>query len=121
MAEQRVANVGHHAFADPHDEVEAHGRAQRQHHDDRQHGEEVFVDEGRVVGGEAVVDDAAHGDRNRQRGTGGGQKCDQRQDHLAPIGAEEGREAQEGAEVPALRAAPGLVFIGVAHDRCSSR
>ena len=120
MAENGVADVCHHALADPHHEVEAQCRAHRQHHDDRQHGEEILVDEQRILGGEAVVDDAAHRHRHGQRGAGCRQQGDQREQHLLPIGPQEGREAEEGTEIPALGAPPRLVFVGIAHEPCSS-
>ena len=121
MAEDPVADVGHHTLADPDHEIEAQCRAQRQHRNHRQHGEEVLVDQRGIGGREAMVDDAPDGQWQDQRRCRRGQERKQRQYHLTPIGAHEGCQAEEGAQIAALGPPPGLVFVDVAHKRPSSR
>ena len=82
----RAADVGHHALADPADQVEAQARERRKHERGQQQEQEVAIDGGRVGGAEALVDDVLQRLRQRQHGAGGDEQREQREDHAPAVG-----------------------------------
>lgn len=119
MGEDGVADIGDDALAEPHDEVEADGRTERQHGDDAEHDGEILVDQGGIGLGKAMVDDPADGDRHDQGGAGGDEKGKKGDDDPAPVAVEKGGEARQRPQIAALGPPAGLFFIGIAHRRAA--
>ncbi len=112
MGEKIVAQVGDDSFAKRHHQEIARRGGQRQQADDADHGKKIGIDDARVVGGEAPVDHAAHGQRHGQGGRGGDRQGCQRAKRPAEPAAGIGQDRGEGAEGIARGAA---LLGGVCH------
>jgi hypothetical protein len=111
--EHPVADVGHHALADPGDEVVARRTRHREQADDRHHHGEVLVHQRKVVAGEAVIDDPPHRHRHRQRGPGREQQEKQRRRHLRLVAGDMGEEVEQRRQIARTRAVRLLAALGL--------
>ena len=66
MFEQIVAQIGDNALAEDHHKVVARGGRQRERRRNGDHGAEIGVHGAGAVGGETVIDHAAHRERQGQ-------------------------------------------------------
>ena len=90
-----------------HEEV-ARGAGHREHQHDRQHGDEVGVDDADLVGLEAEVDDAADRDGHDQRRRRGQRERGQGAGDAALVAQRVGQHRRQGLEVDLAAAAPAL-------------
>ena len=118
MAEDVGPQVRDDPFAEGHHQEVTRARGHSQHGDDRQHGQEIRVDERRLVRGEAEVDDPPDRHRDHEgRGRSGGQR-DECAGYAPPVADRVGKDRQQGAEIgtSALRFDRGRGEGGIAHS-----
>jgi hypothetical protein len=110
VAEDTGAHIGGDALADPGDEVEA-GRGGRAHNaGNSDEHEEILPDASRILGREAVIDDAAHRHGQGERCAGSDDKGNTGGGDHAAIGHDEGLERPERRESLGFLAALGLAL-----------
>ena len=76
MGEDLAPEIRDDALAERDDEIVAHGAGEREQAGQHEEHREIGIDEARVGAGEAVVDHAAHGDRQDEGRDGGGDERD---------------------------------------------
>ncbi len=99
MAEHRLADVRHHALAEPGDEEEAAVGRDGQHDDDAEQREQRLVQEAGVALGEAAVDQPAQTRAHHQHGAGGDGERHQRADDLQAVGRDEAQDMAQLADI----------------------
>ena len=88
LVKDRAADIGHHALAQPGDEVIPHPGAQRQKRGNQQEGPEIGVQKRHVTGAKAVHHPAHRHGQDQTDGRGQEQRH-RRQHHQRPIGPHE--------------------------------
>ena len=119
MTEDLVPQIGDDTLAEPGDEIEADARCDRKRSHDREHDREILVHNCRIAAGEAVIDDAADGDRYAERRGCGNDERDDGGCDMSAISGEQGQKPAEGLQAFALLLAGGGLAHGVKlGDRC---
>ena len=98
MREDPDADIGDDALAEPGHEIEADGGGECENQDHGKHGKEVPVDQAAGAHVEAVIDDAADGDRNDEGGARGHDQGNRRQGQMPGIGQQERQKPQQGSQ-----------------------
>jgi hypothetical protein len=101
--EHIAAKVGDDALADGDDEVVAQGARQCEECCQGQQHLEIVVDERPVSGGKALIDHAAHGERQGERGGRRQREREKRADDEAAIAGEIGQQPCQGSDGLAFR------------------
>ena len=99
MVEHRAPQVGHHALAHAHHEIEAHpGRGGVQHHH-RDHRGKRLVEQVRIAAAEAAVHHVLQAAAEREHATGRDQQSAGRQRDAPAIGPQKARQAGEARQL----------------------
>ncbi len=102
------AQIGHHPLADPGHQREAAIGRHRQYGDDGQQRLDGAVEEVRVAGAQALVDDMAHALAEQQHGRRGDDQRDARAEDLPAVGPQKLEKAEQRRQVARARRAGGI-------------
>ena len=94
MVEHGAAQVGNHALADRHHQVETHEGRGREQRRDADHRAKRRVEQLRVGAAEAVVHDVLQPLAEREHAASGHHQGKQRQRDFQPVGRDKTRQAQ---------------------------
>ncbi len=111
MVEHRLAQIRHHALADPGHQVEAAVGRRRQQQDDDQQNQQRRIEQPGIAAAESLVDQGPQPLAERQHGAGGDDQRQRRPGGLRQVRPDEAEQRRQRTQVVRLR--PLLAQAGV--------